>query len=488
MRNRLLTRRQVLLGSAVTATAGVLAACGATPTPQVIEKVVTSVVEREVTKIVAGTPQVVKETVVVQEVVKETVVVEVQPTVAPKGAVDLDYWYIWGGGGGKAMEAVSAEFEKRSNGTVKMHPLAVGGAILDKTIASFAAGAPPDIVDLILCAPLAARGALVTLDDFIATSTIFKEDNYFDSQWDGTKWAGRRWGIPANEALGWIGLYRNDQITESAGLDASAPPTTYDEVFTWSEAMTQRDGTKISRLGFAPGGMITYPDCTSVVSGVHYFDGDALKYNLTAEPFLEVLRQEKRFYDTYGAQNLTDFNNALSGQPVADPVAAGKTGMWDTGSWGPGYYALNAVEGMSWSISYFPDSTGAGEKPFCAGTHTLMLLKGGDAQQAWPFVEWSSTDEYIKMVYDISGFIMGTKSFIASLDVSTMFPGLEFYTRGLSEGTRVWGMAPDPNWYTVLFGLADAWEAVGFGKQTPEEAMGDLQTLVTDELDKLIGR
>ncbi|MHB0875328.1 MAG: extracellular solute-binding protein [Anaerolineae bacterium] len=486
MSNRLLSRRNMLRGSLVAAGAATLAACGATPTPEVIEKVVTQVVEREVTTIVEGTPQIVKETVVVEQ----TVVVEVQPTAAPvtAAAVDLDFWYIWGGDGGKAMETISAEFETRSNGAVKMHPLSIGGSILDKTIAAYAAGAPPDIVDLILCAPLAARGGLVTLDDFIATSTIFDEANYYDGQWDGTKWAGRRWGIPANEGLGWLGLFRNDQVTESAGLDPSAPPSTYDDLFTWSEAMTQRDGTTLTQIGYTPPGMIGYPDCLSIVSGQHYFDGDTLKYSLTSEPILDVFRQIKRFYDAYGAENLSDFGNSFSGQPIADPVSAGKVGLWDTGSWGPGSYALNAVEGMSWSVSYYPDNSGEGVKPFFAGTHTMMLLKGGDAQQAWPFLEWSCTDERNKMVYDICGFIMGTKSFIASLDMSTSYPGLDFFTKGLSEGTRVWGLAPDPNWYTVLWGLYDAFDAVGFGQQTPEEALGALETLVTDELDKLINR
>ena len=73
-----LSRRRFLSGAAIAAGAGLLAACGATPTPQVIEKVV----EKEVTKIVEGTPVVVKETVVVQE----TVVVKETAAPAPAGA------------------------------------------------------------------------------------------------------------------------------------------------------------------------------------------------------------------------------------------------------------------------------------------------------------------------------------------------------------------------------------------------------------------
>ena len=73
----------------------VLSAC-ATPTPQVIEKVVTQVVEKTVkeTVIVEGTPQVVEK--VVTEIVKEEVVVTAtpEPTPPPPPRVDLEgLWY-----------------------------------------------------------------------------------------------------------------------------------------------------------------------------------------------------------------------------------------------------------------------------------------------------------------------------------------------------------------------------------------------------------
>jgi ABC-type glycerol-3-phosphate transport system substrate-binding protein len=134
------------------------------------------------------------------------------------------------------------------------------------------------------------------------------------------------------------------------------------------------------------------------------------------------------------------------------------------------------------------DGAGQGAKPFFAGTHTMMMLKGADVEWAWKFLEFSSTDEYIKMVYDISGFIMGTKSFINSLDASTLYPGLEFFIRGLSEGTRVWGLGGDPNWYLLWSEFFNINEAVGFGQTTPEEALANLQKMATEELDKLIGR
>ena len=81
---------------------------------------------------------------------------------------------------------------------------------------------------------------------------------------------------------------------------------------------------------------------------------------------------------------------------------------------------------------------------------------------------------------------MGTKSFIDSLDMSSLYPGLDFYTSGLSEGTRVWGIAPDPNWYLAWADFLSLEEEVGFGKTDPAEGLQILQEKLTTELAKVL--
>jgi hypothetical protein len=210
-----------------------------------------------------------------------------------------------------------------------------------------------------------------------------------------------------------------------------------------------------------------------------------MQYTYDDERWVETLNLAKSFYDKVGPENLADFRASFSGQAIASPANAGKVGLWNTGSWGPGNLELNHAEGVEWGVSFMPDAKGEGAKPFFAGTHVLMMFKGSDADWAWKFLEYSSTDEYIKMVYDLSGFIMGTKSFIESLDVDTLYPGLEFFTTGLEEGTRVWGLAQDPNWYLNLSEFTQLVEAVGFGQVTPEEGLANLQDLATEELEKI---
>ena len=407
-------------------------------------------------------------------------------TAPPAKPVDLDFWYIWGGDGGKAMEAVSAEFEKRNPG-VKMHPLTVGGVILDKTIAAYAAGAPPAIVDLILCAPLAARGALVEITPLLAASSVINKDNYFDAQWDGTKWAGRNWGVPANEGLGWLGMINNRALVKKAGLDSAKPPKTFADLRVWADKMTvmTADG-RIDTLGCEIRGMLTYPDCWGLVMGLRYFDGNALKYTFDDERWVQALNIDKSFYNMVGPEKLADFRASFSGQAIANPAAAGKVGVWTDGSWAPGSLVKNAAKGMEWDINFMVDGTGKGELPYFAGTHTMMIMKGAAVNEAWKFLEFSSTDEYIKQVYALSGFIMGTKSFIKSLGSTEQYPGLDFYLSGLAKANRIWGLASDPNWYLSWSEFMNLEEAVGFGKVNPKEGLANLQKLLTAEYQRLV--
>ena len=195
----------------------------------------------------------------------------------------------------------------------------------------------------------------------------------------------------------------------------------------------------------------------------------------------------KSFYERVGAEKIAEFKAAQEGQPIASPHAAGKVGLWTSGSWEPGSLALNAREDLSFGFSFAPDGTGQGKKPFFAGTHTAMILNGSqNVDAAWKFLEFTSTDEYIRRVYGVSGFIMGTKSFIASLDVDSLYDGLDFYLQGLSEGTRGWGIASDPNWYLAWAEFLALEEEVGFGKTDPSEGLQALQEKLTEELEKVM--
>lgn len=182
MARRDVSRRRFLHLAALAGGGAALAACGATPTPEVV----TQIVEKEVTKLVEGTPQVVVETVVVEK----TVAVETIVTATPvAGAVPrlryLTDWY--GGDRGELMSQFLGQWaEERSDVAIIAYEPAP--EVGDRLLVEFAAGTSPDIflwsfVDtpefgdwLLDMAPLFDADPDINEDDLVKNHPIFYEN------------------------------------------------------------------------------------------------------------------------------------------------------------------------------------------------------------------------------------------------------------------------------------------------------------------------
>jgi multiple sugar transport system substrate-binding protein len=224
-----MNRRKFLALAGSVAGAGVLAAC-ATPTPQVVEKVVTQVVEKE--KIVQQTVQVVQTKEVVKEVPKE-VVKQITPTPGPKLLVwgpqhfiqaQNDYW------------TDSILLTAANNGFSADVQLFPWGDYEQKMSAAVEAKNTPD---LCLGANVVLRQAQGVLQE---VPDIFKEvsdsgGGFFQDRIDGVTIGGKIWGVPFH-AEPQIMYYRSDILKEQ-GLDK--PPMTTADFLTFAQKATKPD-------------------------------------------------------------------------------------------------------------------------------------------------------------------------------------------------------------------------------------------------------
>ena len=233
------SRRSFLKASGTAALAAALAACGATPTPQVIEKVV----EKEVTKIVAGTPEVVKETVVVE-------VTAAQPQAQP---VTLEWWSfglglpggIWPHG---KWEQSLADTYMQFNPSVKINYQALGWDALTKLYTSITAGNPPHLV---------LRGGvdqiIYALQGNVALEVELPQELLDDlpkGWYEGMLYQGKNYMVPFY-VLG-NGMALNLSIIKEAGADdlVPAPPArtwTFDQFLELMKkcTFTRSDGTQV---------------------------------------------------------------------------------------------------------------------------------------------------------------------------------------------------------------------------------------------------
>jgi len=246
------SRRVLLKGAGGLALGAALAACGASPTPQVIEK--------EVTRVVAGTAEVVKETVVVKEtqVVKETVVVEkvVEATPAATGPVNLSLLMVsWNEEARKLYEEeIIPKFQEQNPGWT-VSPDWTGWGDLDvKVMTAFAGGLQPDVfqADNVEFGPkYNQKGIIAELNPLIDSTPDLRpkiDDFYPKALFEGSTIAGKIMALPYeldNRAL----FYRKDFYNE-VGLSGDAPPANWDEFRNAAIKLTKMDGETFARAGW----------------------------------------------------------------------------------------------------------------------------------------------------------------------------------------------------------------------------------------------
>ena len=221
---RAFLRRAAAFGG-MAAVGSLAAACGATPTPEVIEKVVekvvTQVVEKEVTKIVAGTPVTVKETVVVEKAVTSVVEKEVTKIVevpAKAETMTLRVQTLGGVRGEKAYRFARMYETLKPNITLKNEDLAWGDTQLKQELL-YGTG---DLWDICYGHTTYAnvgahKGWYAPIDDLLAADPNaipgYPED-YYEAFIEWQRYEGKTYGIVDAMGPGYITFVYNRHIFE----------------------------------------------------------------------------------------------------------------------------------------------------------------------------------------------------------------------------------------------------------------------------------
>jgi ABC-type glycerol-3-phosphate transport system substrate-binding protein len=275
-----------------------LAACGPTPEPQVIEKIVTQEVEKEV----VVTKEVEKEVVVTQEVevvvTKEVEVIkEVEKEEEPPEPVELSMWYYnWAPGYEYWAERVRMYTQENPHVTVDFDhtipPVGEGG-FEDKVTSSLATGTAPDLFVVInpQAIKLINKGQLAPIDDEALGALGYDSiDELLAVRLPGAlePWTDDL-GTPyaQNSDISWLVVFCSDEHLKAAGLD---PDTV--ELETWEDFIAL--GTQVIEAN---------PD--------FYLD-DAGKFQKN------FMKQPMYMDDTWSMQVLTTFLAQTGGSVLSD--------------------------------------------------------------------------------------------------------------------------------------------------------------------------
>ncbi|GEK02126.1 extracellular solute-binding protein [Streptomyces sp. ATE26] len=216
-------------------------------------------------------------------------------------------------------EGLIADFEKAHPGThVKWVDQPAEG-YADKISADAAGGTLPDVVNVSpdLVAPLAKAGLALDLD---------KSAGRYRSEYLPGAWAGHRVpGLSGTYAFPWYlntgPLFYNKALFRKAGLDPSAPPKTYDDLFADALRIARTTGGKVATLANVPAiedfGRYGVPLMNKEGTGFAFDDAKGV----------QLLTEYKRLYDA----------KALDPQALtATPESAGRKFLTQAVAMNPG--------------------------------------------------------------------------------------------------------------------------------------------------------
>ncbi|MFD3313130.1 ABC transporter substrate-binding protein [Streptomyces sp. NPDC058694] len=216
-------------------------------------------------------------------------------------------------------EGLIADFEKKYPGTKVKWVDQPAEGYADKISADAAGGTLPDVVNVSpdLVAPLAKAGLALDLDKSAAK---YKKE-YLPGAWASHEIPGMEGTYAFPWYLNTGPLFYNKSLFKEAGLDASKPPKTYDELFDDALELAEKSDGKVATLANVP----TIEDFGRY--GVELMNKEGTAFAFNDAKGVELLTKYKELYAA----------KALDSQALtATPESSGKKFLTEAVAMNPG--------------------------------------------------------------------------------------------------------------------------------------------------------
>jgi multiple sugar transport system substrate-binding protein len=208
-----------------------------------------------------------------------------------------------------------------------------------------------------------------------------------------TTWQGKIFGLPMATDVRY--LYWNKAHFKEVGLDPTKPPTTWDELATYTDKLMKKtaDG-KVDRYGFVP---YLYGNSWMWLYGflnkAPAISADKRTILMDDPKWVETLTWMVDFYDKHvGSFELSNaFSDALGKAGMADPFAAGKVSMTASGDWQVGDF-LKKPE-LDWACAPMPIPSGGVKSTWSCGWSIVMAPQTKHIDEAWQLLKWHTLQD-----------------------------------------------------------------------------------------------
>lgn len=319
---------------------------------------------------------------------------------AQEEPITIEFWGGWTGPDGGIMQSMIDVYNESQDEVHVNLTVQAWSPLFDSFIAASSAGTAPDIMALHPqeVAMFVELGLIMPIDDIIAESEVFQQDNYVPKAWDLQFYQGQMWAYPFD--LGVHGLYYNADLLEAAGIEA--PPTNAEEFLEAARLLTvDANGNHPGDEGFDAENIAQY--AINMHTNHHaFYQWYALYSQLGGQLFDEevtmcAIDTDKAVEAWQWLQDLVYVHYAApQGQTdYARDFLTGRTAMLVDGPWQiPAMIAAEA-DGLNWGTAAYPTIF---DQPATWGSgHNFTLPVHADpAKQAAAieFIEWLAANSF----------------------------------------------------------------------------------------------
>ncbi len=406
-------------------------------------------------------------------------------------AVNINYWFSWGGFWGNQHQEILSAFNK-THPEIKVTGLTIPyNEMIPKLLTAIAAGDPPEMVTIFggTNAGLYPK-MFACLDDFVKENEeTMGPQNWFPEVLEYVKFEGKLYGLV------WVssseGLFYNVDLFREAGLDPQNPPKYWRDLEVASEKLTKKNEQgQITTLGFwFPGDVRAFDTNWTIYwfyrNNGRLWDPEKKEMTLTDPKNIETLEYLASWARKNGPEEIERF--IVSAEAVSPEVEGwfeqGKLVMAEFGPWSVGHITEHAPN-LNYDVGMVPYPESG--KPVTTNYVDAMYIPRGNKhlQEAWTFISWMAT-EGTTMWSTKFGETPARYDVAASPDFEKM-SGYDLFKR-ISVDYHKYGKASLPGFpIRTIFGdqATRYYQQVMHLKMSPKDALEELQVVMQEELDK----
>jgi sn-glycerol 3-phosphate transport system substrate-binding protein len=316
--------------------------------------------------------------------------------------ITVDFWYSLAGSSGEAVEALVEQFNG-SQENVEVTATYQGGyaEIMAKVwSAVYAEQTLPHVAQLGAAPLLGETGAIVPITQYTDGPDGIDRSQIYDAFWAYNSAGGQVWSMPFNNSVPVI--YYNRDLFVAAELDPDQPPTTWDEVIEYGQALTRdTDGNgEIDQWGFnSHGDTHWYLSTMFLTNGAQIVNDDETEVLYNSPEAVEMLELWGDLVNVYRIMPPVQHEEARG------DFLAGKLGMLFRSCSGiPG-----AIEETTFDLGVAMAPTVAGREPVLPiGGGSMVIFQNDDSavlDAAWEFVKFMTSPESSLYLSTHTGYV-----------------------------------------------------------------------------------